>query len=315
MKLEEEPPKTPAERRRRQQIYMLLIVALLGAVGAGVLLASSIWSGWKAPDEVTNAVDADVSAIDPEKLCEAQSTYDSIRRELFLRAAQAGGGDSTDMQRIADFSLLRVEAASLRGMDQESGQVVCTGMAQLQLPPQITTADGMGSLSATIDYSVLPAPDENGSTVKLGPADGITGPLSTIRGAAPPPSAAPPPASDPLAPLAGDDGGQPANGADQVSPDRTTASPAFDCSNARTDSEQAICESPSLAALDRQMNAQFDSAVSQAGPDQLALLRSTRSRFLAYRDRCGTNACIAEAYRGRIREIRDIMNGDWQPPR
>ena len=32
----------------------------------------------------------------------------------------------------------------------------------------------------------------------------------------------------------------------------------------------------------------------------------TRDRFLAYRDRCPDEACVAEAYRDRMDEIRDI---------
>ena len=46
-----------------------------------------------------------------------------------------------------------------------------------------------------------------------------------------------------------------------------------------------------------------------------AVLQNTRSRFLSFRDRCGTNSCIADTYRGRMREIEDIMAGRWQPPR
>jgi uncharacterized protein len=45
------------------------------------------------------------------------------------------------------------------------------------------------------------------------------------------------------------------------------------------------------------------------------MLDQTRDRFLRFRDNCRTNSCIADAYRGRIREIRDIMSGSWQPPR
>jgi len=44
-------------------------------------------------------------------------------------------------------------------------------------------------------------------------------------------------------------------------------------------------------------------------------LQSTRDRFLAYRDRCTNRQCIGDAYTGRMREIRDIMEGRWQPPR
>jgi hypothetical protein len=70
-----------------------------------------------------------------------------------------------------------------------------------------------------------------------------------------------------------------------------------------------------LAALDRNMAAQFGRAMSGASPQQQAILQSTRSRFLAYRDRCPNRQCIGDAYVGRMREIRDIMEGRWQPER
>jgi len=55
--------------------------------------------------------------------------------------------------------------------------------------------------------------------------------------------------------------------------------------------------------------------LSGASPDEQALLRTTGERFIAYRDRCSNRACIGDAYTGRMREIRDIMEGKWQPPR
>jgi uncharacterized protein len=91
--------------------------------------------------------------------------------------------------------------------------------------------------------------------------------------------------------------------------------PSFNCAKARTRGEIAVCSNAGLAALDRNMAAQYGSAVSEATPEQRALLRRTRDRFLAYRDRCPSRSCIGEAYVGRMREIRDIMEGRWQPPR
>jgi uncharacterized protein len=44
-----------------------------------------------------------------------------------------------------------------------------------------------------------------------------------------------------------------------------------------------------------------------ADPRTRAELRRTRDRFLAYRERCGSEACVAEAYDGPDAEIRDIM--------
>jgi hypothetical protein len=63
------------------------------------------------------------------------------------------------------------------------------------------------------------------------------------------------------------------------------------------------------------MAAQFASAMSDANADQRANLQRTRDAFLRFRDGCPDNACIAETYRGRMREIRDIMLGTWRPGR
>jgi len=63
------------------------------------------------------------------------------------------------------------------------------------------------------------------------------------------------------------------------------------------------------------MVTQYDRAQSSASPEQRELLRQTRDRFLIYRERCPNRQCIADAYAGRMREIRDIMEGRWQPPR
>jgi len=95
-------------------------------------------------------------------------------------------------------------------------------------------------------------------------------------------------------------------------PPAPTAStnPSFSCADARTRGEIAVCRNPGLAALDRQMAAQFRAAQAAASPDQRALLARTRTRFLGYRDNCPTDACMAGGYRERMREIDDIMARD-----
>jgi uncharacterized protein len=61
------------------------------------------------------------------------------------------------------------------------------------------------------------------------------------------------------------------------------------------------------------MASQFFRARSEASASQRALLDRTRGRFISYRDGCRSDDCIADAYRGRMREISDIMAGRWQP--
>jgi hypothetical protein len=87
--------------------------------------------------------------------------------------------------------------------------------------------------------------------------------------------------------------------------------PSFNCRYARTRGEVAVCGNPGLALLDRQMSGQFYGALAAARPGQRAMLQRSRDRFLAYRDSCGSDACVADAYRARMREISAIMEGRW----
>ena len=91
--------------------------------------------------------------------------------------------------------------------------------------------------------------------------------------------------------------------------------PSFNCSNAETKGEIAVCSDSGLSALDANMATQYRRAIGSASPEERAMLQRTRDRFLAYRDRCPNRSCIADAYVGRMKEIRDIMEGNWQPPR
>ena len=63
------------------------------------------------------------------------------------------------------------------------------------------------------------------------------------------------------------------------------------------------------------MATQYAQAIAEASPEQRELLRRTRDRFIGYRDRCPNRSCMGDAYVGRMREIRDIMEGRWQPRR
>ena len=95
-------------------------------------------------------------------------------------------------------------------------------------------------------------------------------------------------------------------------PQPAGAARASTARNARTRGEIAVCNDPGLAALDRQMAAQFSTRAGPRRPRAARAAERTRDRFLRYRDRCRSDACIADAYRGRMREIGDIMAGRWQ---
>ena len=281
------------------------------ALGALILLivAMMVFGNRSSEDDRLTGDEIASSSEDPVDRCSGKATYDQIKNELFRRAAAARGGDEPALGKIASYSALRMEAVVLR--DDSSGGITCNGTLTLDLPPGVAVAGGRRSLSADILYSLQPG----GSGVSISNADEIISQLATLAKTESPAEdalsnsmandvmAVPSDPSDPLAPLPG------------ASSSDSNVSASFDCSNARTNGEIAVCNDPGLATLDRRMSAQYASAFSQADQEQRALLARTRDAFLGYRDQCTDNACIADTYRGRMREIRDIMTGDWTPQR
>ena len=86
-------------------------------------------------------------------------------------------------------------------------------------------------------------------------------------------------------------------------------SPSFDCQLGRSRSEQMVCNSERLAAIDREMSAQFYSELSRSDQRVRAELRRSRDRFLAYREQCPDESCLEQAYLDRMDEIEDIAAG------
>jgi hypothetical protein len=320
----------PAARKRG-------INPVLLALGGLLLLLLLLWlfTGNRSADQDkltgNEAGEEAASAADPEKRCASQATYDLIKRDLFRRAAQVRGSDQGAFDRLAAYAAIRMENPVLESEDSNNGAVRCSGSLSIDLPPGVQVVGGRRTLNADIDYSLRGAADRSGDVVTIRNADAIVTPLATLArtnaagttppaangqaddpdvlgpvppGTAPPPQAIPPvrnPNQPPPPPV-------------QVPPRASTsAAPSFNCANASTRSERAVCSDSGLASLDRQMAAQFNSARSGASAQERALLDRTRGRFLSYRNGCRSDDCIADAYRGRMREISDIMAGRWQP--
>lgn len=246
--------------------------------------------------------------------CSGNRVTAGLKSALFAEAAAARPTDGGVFQQIAAAAVARIENAALEGEDGDL--LECSASVAINLPPGIVSAGGRRNLMGNVDYSLSRGDGE----VTVRNAAGLINALSALQrsnggisqplGSEPAPSsevdAEPDPAIEPSEPMAPEP---------VPSPPAASTRPSFDCGNARTRGERAVCSDPGLAALDRQMAAQFQRAVGAASPDRQALLRRTRDRFLAFRDSCGSDACIADAYRGRMREISDIVAGRWQPPR
>jgi uncharacterized protein YecT (DUF1311 family) len=211
-----------------------------------------------------------------------------------------------------------MENPVMESENEETRAVQCSGSLAIDLPPGVVAVGGRRTLMAAIDYSVQPAADGSGNVVLLRNADAIIAPLATLARVSRPAPTAPPPTPG-LDSLGQPMGNVPPDGTAPVeppvsepAPQPARASPSFNCADARTRGERAVCADPGLAALDRQMASQFNRAMSQGDADQRALLQRTRSRFLSFRDSCRSDACIADAYNGRMREISDILADRWR---
>ncbi|RIX27133.1 hypothetical protein D3M59_11330 [Sphingomonas edaphi] len=262
---------------------------------------------------------------DVEQRCASQQTYDRIKLELFRRAVETRGSGREPFDRLSTYSVARMERPLLTDYDKELGTVRCSGRLSLDLPPGVAVVGGRRALSADIDYLLQPAADGSGDVVMLEGADPIIIPLATLAptssGPALPSSSAPAAipgesvtrSSEVLAPQSSQTPAQepappiPATRENaQAERPAMTSRPSFNCRYARTRSEIAVCSDGRLAALDREMAAQYLRAIANADARERRLLTSTRDQFLRHRDRCTSEACIAQSYRGRMRQISDI---------
>ncbi|GAA4016678.1 hypothetical protein GCM10022280_14690 [Sphingomonas swuensis] len=319
------PASRPAMARSTEILLalgglLLLIVALfaltLGRSGAG-------------SDALDNASDNGTAATEPEDRCAAPATYEKIKRELFRQAAAQRGTDQSVFDRLSSYASIRVTSPVLREEDEGLQRVSCSGNVAIDLPPGVQVVGNRRSLSAAVQYSLQPAADGNGDVVTLTGAEPITAPLATLgrvatSPAAPSSSTTAPPPTEPItnpnqlpsrpAPVTPPPPPSPAPAppAPPRADPQVSTRPSFNCANARTRGEIAVCGSSDLAALDRQMAGFYVEALRGADSSERALLQRTRDRFLTYRDRCRSNSCVADAYRGRISEIRDIVDGRWR---
>jgi uncharacterized protein YecT (DUF1311 family) len=309
----------------------VIAAAVLGLLIIGIVAAILIGNRSGDDDRLTDSGAATASRQDPEQRCSGSQTYDRIKRELFDRAADLRGSDKATFQKVGSYSALRMEAPVVRDENEKVGSVSCTATAYLDLPPGLAVVGGRRSLNGELGYTVQPAADGTGDVITLTSADSIVTPLATLarvggaQGSAldgaedtvTPAPDAPDAPGDPLAPAPPHSPPvAPAPPAAPAAPAASaSSSPSFNCRNARTRGEIAVCESAGLAALDRTMSSQYSAAVADASPQQRATLARTRDSFLRYRDDCPSDSCIAQTYRGRMREIRDIMRGNWTPER
>ena len=299
----DDPELKPADKSGRTTLWL---VAGFGLLLLLVLIFAARSGG--NPDRLDDTAVAGLpDAEENSAECSSNAIVGALKRGLFEAAAEGRPADAEAFSQVASAAVARMENAAL---ENEAGdRLECSGSLAIDLPPGIVASGGRRNLMGNVDYTV----SRGGGSVEIRGAASLVNALAALSRSAngitssisePPPEDGEPDAlpegDEPIA---------------QPEPGVAAANPSFDCSRARTSGEQAVCGDPGLAALDRQMASQYQRAMATTPPEAQALLRRTRDRFLAYRDRCPNSSCIAGAYQDRMREISDIAAGRWQPPR
>ncbi len=76
--------------------------------------------------------------------------------------------------------------------------------------------------------------------------------------------------------------------------------PGFNCANAATFVENAICNDIGLARLDRILNTEYRRAQSRLNPYEREEAAGFQHEWLVRRDRCASRSCLETLYRDRI---------------
>lgn len=268
--------------------------------------------------------------------CASQLTYARLKEYVFDEAARIRNSDPRRLDRLAAYSVVRMDEPVVKSRDDRLNITVCTGQFVLNLPPGIRDAfDEEPVIEADVEYAAQAAADGSGLVYSMSGAEPIIYRIATLglpthqapHFAPTPPLAGAdndtaevllpepnPETRSPTTPVVVSGQGQITATANQIAPGQRDAarpvqangSPSFNCKYAKTSSEKAVCRSGSLAAADRQMAAVYYSEMASASAPTKNALRRTRDRFLAKRERCSSEACMARVYEDRIAEIRRL---------
>ena len=253
------------------------------------------------------------------RACASELTYDRLKEYAFDEAQRIRGTDERLLDDIATYSVVRMEEPLVKSRDEALNVTVCSGRFVLELPPGAVNAfDGERQLAAEVEYAAQAAVDGSGLVYHMTGAEPIIYRLATVGGVRPatvriaeapaiPPREVQPPPPPPPAPT------QPpvaTTTAPSAKAPATRTRPSYNCRHAGTRTEIMVCANPSLAASDRRMASVYYAAMADADGGTRQQLRRSRDRFLARRESCRSESCVAAAYEERVREIRRIAGGD-----
>lgn len=240
-----------------------------------------------------------------------------VKQELFRRAAILGGRDGARFGAAAGRSLIRLQSEpAAAGPGGRAAR--CSGWLALDLPPGLVVDGGRSNLNSEVHYAFAGRAGGQLRLADLSGADALVASLATLARAAPAQDAADAaPAAAPVAAIVADAlpataRERPAEPARQVAA-KAPARPKPGCRYSSRRTEQAICGSSNLAALDRSLDMFYAQSLARADDARKAALVSSSGSFASRRDACRSQSCLTSAYLARMREVSAIMAKTPQP--
>jgi uncharacterized protein len=85
---------------------------------------------------------------------------------------------------------------------------------------------------------------------------------------------------------------------------------SFNCAQAQTPTEHAICDNPQLSKLDEQTSGMYYQIISSGAPaGTVSQVKSSQTSFLGRRDGCGAGyECLISAYTDQIMYLKNVKS-------
>src|SRR4051812_5581510 len=155
------------------------------ATGGGVALALALALGGcgklkqNDPDEIAKA---EAQAKRQKAACTSSAAYDRLKDLVFDRAIAAHGGDRSNLDTLADYSVARMEEPVVKGWDPALDLTRCKGRFILEIPPGAERAfAGQRRLQADMDYTAQAAADGSGFVYQLAGGEPIVARLAAFN--------------------------------------------------------------------------------------------------------------------------------------
>jgi uncharacterized protein len=102
-----------------------------------------------------------------------------------------------------------------------------------------------------------------------------------------------------------------AAGTDQSPRPGALTRPSFDCATNRLPSEQAVCRSPKLAALDQALDRLYRDLQSRLPAPLASQVKQGQREWIATRDACGSEVgCLSSQYQRRLAQLEASLTGE-----